>query len=303
MKSFRLVFCACALSALFAGCASAPGMLNMKDIDRNFPADAIVSAEKAEPVSFEELVEDLSRAKVVYVGERHTDPVHHQIQLKIIRALHGKHPDLSVGMEMFDHTYRPVLDQWSEGALDENEFVKRTHWYANWRYGFELYRDILLFVKDNKISLVGLNIPFHIPPKIAAGGVESLLEDDAEHLPDRIDTGVKAHREYLEKVFGEHSSTGLKDFETFYQAQCAWEDSMAEAVAERPGDGPMVVVVGNGHIVRKYGIPDRAHARREEPFKTVYLVPAGESAELEYADYIWVTPETEEHPMMGKMRR
>ena len=284
------------------GCAAAPSTLSVVDMDASFPPGAIVSMDTGAVVSFEEFMESLEDAGIVYVGERHTNPVHHRIQLRIVRALYEKRPDLSIGMEMFDRTYQPVLDLWSAGQLDENEFVKRSHWYANWRYDFALYRDILVFAKENRVPVVALNIPFHIPRKIAAGGVDSLMDDDRKHLPETIDTGIQAHRKYVENVFREHLQSGLEDFEPFYEAQCAWEDAMAESVANRPGSGPIAVLVGNGHIVRKFGIPDRAYARKAEPFKTVYLAPAGESVESDYADYIWVTPETSVHPMMKKMR-
>ena len=298
---FRTIFAVFSATAIF-GCAAAPKTLSVADMNASFPPGAIVSMHTGAVISFEELMESLEDARVVYIGERHTDPVHHSIQLRIVGALWGKHPDLSIGMEMFDRTYQPVLDMWSAGKLDEKQFVKRSHWYANWRYDFDLYRDILVFAKENHVPVVALNIPFHIPRKIAAGGVDSLMEDDRKHLPENIDTGIQAHRDYVEKVFQEHLGSGMEDFEPFYEAQCVWEDVMAESVANRFGNGPIAVLAGNGHIVRKFGIPDRAYARKAEPFKTVYLAPAGESVDSDYADYIWVTPETAVHPMMKKMR-
>jgi uncharacterized iron-regulated protein len=53
----------------------------------------------------------------------------------------------------------------------------------------------------------------------------------------------------------------------------------------------MVVLAGNGHIIRKFGIPNRAFARKGAPFKTVYLASVGSQAETSWADYLWVTPE------------
>jgi uncharacterized iron-regulated protein len=54
----------------------------------------------------------------------------------------------------------------------------------------------------------------------------------------------------------------------------------------------MVVLVGNGHIIYKFGVPNRAYKRNGAPFKTIYLAPVGGEAELSWADYLWVTPET-----------
>jgi len=276
---------------LFCGCVAPSKKLMLTDIKRTFPQDSIVSTELKQQISFETLMENLNSVKVIYVGERHSNKNHHDIQLKVIKSLYETNPALCVGMEMFDQTYQHVLNQWTAGQLDETEFLKKTHWYANWRYRFDLYRDILLFIRENNIELIGLNIPFHIPSKIAAGGVENLLDDDKKYLPKIINTDIELHRLHVEKFFGDHRTRGLENFETFYEAQCVWEDTMAETIAAHLCDGPMVVLVGNGHIIFKFGIPDRAFQLKPMPFKTIYPAPAGTTAELGYADYIWVTPE------------
>jgi len=36
-------------------------------------------------------------------------------------------------------------------------------------------------------------------------------------------------------------------------------------------------------------VPERAFKRTGASYRTVYLAPAGSSAELSYGDYIWVT--------------
>ena len=121
------------------------------------------------------------------------------------------------------------------------------------------------------------------------------------HLPDIIDTTNTDHRAYLEAIFNLHAFSDRDAFDFFYEAQCTWEDGMADAVAENLGAGKMVVLAGNGHIIRKFGIPDRAFARSHAPFKTIYLAQVGDEAELSWADYLWVTPETRmpQRRMMG----
>lgn len=96
---------------------------------------------------------------------------------------------------------------------------------------------------------------------------------------------------YIEKIFEYHKKLGREDFQSFYEAQAVWEDTMAESVANFSCKGPMVVLAGNSHIIYKFGIPDRAYHLKPMPFKTIYLASVGTTAELDYADYIWVTPE------------
>jgi len=273
------------------GCAVAPQKLTIKGKPAAFGEGAIISTQIPAAVSFEELLEALATSRVIYVGENHTSQESHRIQLEVIQALFQKFPNLAVGMEMFDHSYQDVLDQWSAGKLDQGDFLRNVHWYANWRYDFDLYKDILDFIKDNRLRLVGLNIPNHIPPKIREGGIESLRDDEKKHLPQQIDLSSTGHRDYVQKVFEahQHHFRGEVDFENFYAAQSVWEDAMAEAIAENLNNDVMVVVVGNGHIQFKYGIPERAFKQTGAAFKTIYTASAGTEVELDIADYIWVT--------------
>lgn len=288
----QLMLTVVALAILFVGgCAVTPKTLSIKDKPTRLMKNTILKTATASAVSREQLTADLADADVVYVGESHTNPSHHAVQLEVIKALAQTTDHLSIGMEMFDHTYQPVLDQWTAGELDQTAFIAKTHWYANWRFDFGLYRDILEFAKEKGLRVIALNIPFYIPSRIRVGGLASLSEADRMHLPDVIDTTDADHRAYLEEIFNQHAFSGSDPFDFFYEAQCTWEDAMAEAVAKNMGSGKMVVLAGNGHIIRKFGIPDRAFARSHAPFKTIYLAPVGSEAELSWADYLWVTPE------------
>lgn len=265
--------------------------------DEKYPVGTILSSEKKGPVSFEEMTKELLQAGVVYVGESHTNEAHHAIQLRILLALHMFRPDLGVGMEMFSRPYQQVLDQWIQGELDEKEFIRKVHWYANWKYDYSLYRGLLDYIRQNRMPLYALNIAFHVPPKIAAGGMDSLLAEDAARLPEQVDLTNSKHREFVRDIFEQHRfSRGEREFEHFYQAQCVWEDVMAETVSNNLDKGPMVVFAGQGHIANAYGIPDRARSRTGVSFKTVLPVSAGRALEFKEADYFWVTSQSRNSP-------
>ena len=299
--AFVIILCRCVLCCILfillitCGCALPPKKLTIKDSNKQFKEGTIVSAKTGGPVSFDELIADLKDSRMIYIGETHTLKSHHDIQLKIIRELYGKNPNLTVGMEMFDRTYQPLLDKWSGGSLDRKTFIGKSHWYANWKYDFELYSDIFEFLRENRIRLIGLNIPFHIPAKIATGGIESLSDDEKKHLPENIDISDVAHREYVENIFRLHRIKGRDDFGNFYMAQCVWDDIMAETANNNLKDGVMVVIAGNGHVLR-YGIPKRAFAGKSLPYRIIFLAQAGTTAGINHVDYIWVTPSDERGP-------
>ncbi len=292
----KIFLATCLVGFVFA-CAAAPPRLFLKDLDRYVEAGQIISGATGAPVTFDEMLADLSGCRVVYVGEIHTDTVHHEIQREILQGLLRVHPRVAVGMEMFDFTYQIVLDQWSAGQLTQEAFLEKTHWYANWRFDFTLYQPILDLIREKGLPLFGLNIPFHIPPKVRIGGIDSLLGCDRQDLPRHIDTSNAAHRTYLETIFKAHTFHGEANFDFFYQAQCVWEDTMAASIARNLDDWLMLVLAGNGHIVHKFGIPERAFNLTGAPYRTVYLAPAGETVDLSYGDYIWVTPPVENRRM------
>jgi len=273
----------------------APRKLFIKDISKSFQSGTIIHTKTGMPVSFDDLMAHLLNVRVIYAGEQHVNPVHHEIQLRLIKELFRKYPNISVGMEMFDRTYQPILDLWSDGKLDKKTFLEKVHWYANWKFNDDLYSDILDFIKEHKIRLVALNIPPQIPPKIREGGIGNLSVEDKKHLPKKIVTSNAAHRAYMASIFKRHTFPKPVKFEYFYVAQCVWEDIMAESIALNLKDGIMIVLVGNGHIIHKFGIPDRAYGLTKAPFKTLYPAPAGGEAEFDFADYIWVTPSSKKH--------
>lgn len=271
------------------GCAATSDSVIIKDTSAAVEADTIISAQTGKAVTFDEMMQDLRRHQIIFVGEKHTSAPHHDIQLKIIRAVFENNHSMKVGMEMFDRSYQPVLDLWSAGVLDEETFIRKTHWFANWRYDYSLYRDILLFIKQKKIKLVALNVPFYIPARIRVGGIENLSDSDKKYLPKEIDTSVTAHRQFAKSVFGQHQFSNRVNFDDFYMAQCVWDETMAESIAADLGDKKIVVLTGKGHIQYKYGVPYRTFRRTEASFRTIYPVSVGKEVELDLGDYIWIT--------------
>ena len=146
-RHFGIVWSIC-LSIIFMGaCTMKPAQLKIEGLDQPLAIDTIYDTTQNKAITYESLIEALASARVVYVGERHTSTAHHQIQLKIIQSLVETGRSVRVGMEMFDHTYQERLDQWSNSQMEWKDFLKRSHWYANWKFDDTLYKDILLYIQ------------------------------------------------------------------------------------------------------------------------------------------------------------
>jgi uncharacterized iron-regulated protein len=286
IQTVRIGRMAAAAVLFLAGCALTPRTDNGPPEVEMTPPETIISGKTGQPVSFDAMLADLLTAAVVYVGEKHTAPGHHAFQLRVIQALHSRSPGLVVAVEMCDRSYQAVLDRWSAGELDEEAFLRATHWYANWRFDYALYRDIFEYIRAHRIPLVALNLPFNIPPKIRVGGIEHLSPFEKGFLPEQIDTTFAAHREYVQKIFGMHDFKSGVRFDDFYLAQCVWEDAMAESAARIRDADRIVVLAGNGHIQYKYGIPERTFKRNGLAYRTIYQASTGEEVDPSIADYI-----------------
>lgn len=135
------------------------------------------------PVTFDMLMADLNTVQIVYVGEQHTSTADHAIQLKILKNIRSLKPNVISGMEMFDQTYQPILDQWSAENLITQKFIGKTQWYANWKFDFDLYSQVFdyireNYIRENHILFIALNIPSYMPTIIAAGGIDNLTKGD-----------------------------------------------------------------------------------------------------------------------------
>ena len=277
----------------------------LKDKTMAVVTGEILAARNGKPVTFARMIKDLSADRFVYVGESHDNMMMHDIQLRVIQALHAESPDIAVGLEMLPVETQPALDQWSQGMLSRDEFLRESRWYVHWSMNFGFYEKIFEFAKANWIPLYALNAPREIITKVRMGGRESLTEAEKAMVPP-LDLGLEDHRALIRAIFGEseipHEMKGGegfdKMFEGLYRAQVAWDEVMAvnavrgaEALKTR-----MIVIAGSGHMIYGLGINRRVYDRNRLPFGTVVAVTIG-PAEKELpvtrslADYVFGIPE------------
>jgi len=127
---------------------------------------------------------------------------------------------------------------------------------------------------------------------------------EREQLPKEIDLTQDRHRAFLLEIYNEHSPRDMKQFEYFYEAQCVWEETMASHLAKHlaSGRGRLIAFTGNGHIVNKFGIPDRPVRRVPASMVTVMPYPCSgkETIDRQAADYVWFTLPAPQRFSMGE---
>ncbi len=204
-------------------------------------------------ITFDQMVADLKKVSVVFVGEIHDDSQHHEAQLDIIRAFHEADRPTAVGLEMFRAESQPQLNSWVQGKLPLNQFLPS--YYDNWRMPWPLYKNIFLYAREHQLPLRGLNIPDVISKKIASTGFDSLTPDEKKLLPPGISCNVDPkYREFIRQAYAEHAMHAGKQFENFCEAQMVWDKSMAfnlmDYIRKNP-DTTMVVLAGVGHAWKR----------------------------------------------------
>ena len=271
------------------------------------PGD-ILETRTGKVIPLEVLLEQLDEVRVVYIGETHTRLEDHQVQERVLRGLHDRRPSLAVALEMFPREAQPLLDRFSKGELTEEEFLRQVNWEEIWGYPFRLYRPMVLFAREKGLPLIGLNAPREVVNKIARQGLAGLTPEERSRVAETFDSTNQGHRKYVLEEYERHVKGSIKDFETFYEAQSAWEETMAETLVQSlkslPETTRVVVLIGNGHIWEGRGVPQNARRRLDHRYRTIIPLPVDYSLrrlEPGPADYIWITPVSPEghRPRLG----
>jgi len=280
------------------------GNKKLRDITMDVSPGKIYSAREGKAIPFSRMIKEMNESNFVYIGETHNSLPMHDIQLKIIQALHEQDRNLTVGLEMFPVSHQETLNKWNMGILSQEEFIQESQWYVTWNFNFGFYEGIFKLTKDSKIPLYALNAPRKLITQIRMKGWDALSEEEKEIVPNP-DLSHEEHKTLIRTIFEsaelppQMKGRGLEMvFEGLYRAQSAWDEVMAlNAVhAQKREDKKVVVMVGSGHLLYNLGMNRRAYERSHLPFKTVVCIeiPEGEESipvSRALADYIWGIPE------------
>jgi uncharacterized iron-regulated protein len=281
--------------------------------------DGITDAAKGDLLTPAELAARLDTVRLLFVGESHTDMDFHRVQLRVIQELKKRGREVLVGLEMYPVTEQAALDRWaSDRDLTEEGFLAESHWYKNWGYHWNYYRDIFVFSRANGIHMYGVNVPRDVVQTARTKGFDALTSEQKEMLPERVDTENADHQRLFRAFFDQKDSLhgNMPDdmFQGMYRAQCTWDAAMGwnalQALKKHGGDRAiMVVLIGSGHVAYGLGAERQAKLWFEGP--TASLIPAPVSGPCEsdtlttvrasYANFLWGLPPTTDplYPSVG----
>jgi uncharacterized iron-regulated protein len=225
-------------------------------------------------VTVDKIIVPLLKKRVIYVGETHDNYAHHLNQLEIIKRLHRAHPDIAIGMEMFQQPFQQVLDAFIAGKLGERELLRESEWFERWRYDYRLYRPILDYAREHSIPLVALNVSTELKQRVSDVGFDGLTPKEQAEVPPEIDRSDLAYADRLRKVFHQHPESEKRNFDRFIDVQLLWDEAMAETATlylQAYPERKLVVLAGTGHLMYGSGIPQRVERRLAE--KGAIVIP------------------------------
>ncbi|MBI5017857.1 MAG: ChaN family lipoprotein [Deltaproteobacteria bacterium] len=238
-----------------------------------------------------EVIRELAGVRVVFVGESHDSRAHHRTQLAILRALREAGVPVALGLEMFRTDAQPELDRWTAGTLSRSEFVSL--FASHWDLGlWSVYSDLFDYAREQRIPLVGLNVPSETVTQVARRGFASLSAEQRRGL-GTVECNVDPrYQKLLAALLGVEERSGAH-FVHFCEAQLVWDVTMARGLvryAEVHPTRTVVVLAGIFHAW-KHGIPAQLARESALPYR-VFLPLLNENLEdysvaLQDADYVW----------------
>lgn len=267
------------LLVLLSSLAVAKKQMNQRLYDINHGRETVMS----------EVIPALKQNRIILVGEHHSNKIHHAAQLDVIRALRESGAKVAIGLEMFRSDSQQALNHWVEGNISASDFQEI--YYDNWNYPWSAYQLIFDYAKEQKIPLIGLNVPREITRQVSRRGFKSLDADQKGKLSNITCRVDKEYMEYIKRAYGGHAH-GKLNFTYFCEAQLVWDNVMAiNALAylnENP-DAAVVILTGTGHA-QKNAIPRQIRSRSKVAHAVILPEVKGlidpETVDKTDADYI-----------------
>jgi uncharacterized iron-regulated protein len=221
---------------------------------------------EGEPADYARVVEDLGKARVVYLGERHTLQRHHDTQAKLIADLARGGASLVVAMEPLETSQQQGVDRFNRGELDFDGLAKAIEWAKRWP-GFGQYRPVLEAARQAKAPVIGLSPSPEVIRAVAqSGGVERLASDLRKQLPADMHFADPVYEKLLAAQLMVHMAASPERLRPMIEAQIARDEAMSAVLADylrsEAGRGRKAVVIcGSGHVAYGLGTPERVRRR------------------------------------------
>src|SRR5277367_1319909 len=145
---------------------------------------AIVDARTGHAIETAAFWTKLATERAVCVGEEHSNPHHHWVELEVAKHLFPTWPHGALGLEMIQRPFQGVLDDFAAHRIDDVALRSRVGWEDRWGYDFGFYGPTIAVAIAARAALLALDAPTELTKHVAHHGIASLSSDEQAQLPE-----------------------------------------------------------------------------------------------------------------------
>ncbi len=271
---------------------------------------SIWDSERDEFIESDELLRRLKGVSYLLLGEKHDNPDHHALQLRVLQHVLRTENVTGVSFEMMDSDQQPLLQDLLSMRSNSLEEINKYLKWDNDGWNWEFYGPLLASALQANVSVAAANISNAQMMKVYG-------EPTAVEITDVLDASTMTA---LEKDIDESHCGMLPEsqFPSMVRVQQARDHAMAQSLAGDSEQQMRVLFAGNYHIRRDLGVPNYILHERPglDPTRIVTVafieVSAGSTAPQDYLqqfgsvkayDYIWFTPAISDEDYCAAMQQ
>lgn len=218
--------------------------------------DRVWDTRLQQPLTFAGLEKQLRSPRLVLLGEVHDNGSHHRLRQELIAAMirDGRRP--AIAMEQFDREQQAAIDRSLADAPKDAERLRAASGFNDQGWNWQDYAPIVQLAIDTGLPLLAANLSRNQAFRIVGSGAAAVLgEQSARTLGLDKPLPLSAQRK-LERVIdeGHCGKAPAKILPGMVAAQRARDAVMAQIVAQHQDRG-VVLIAGNGHVRRDFGVP------------------------------------------------
>lgn len=253
----RYTRCLALLCLLLTACARpGPGTATGADAAPHPLSGRIWDTRTQRYVTQPELERQLRTARFVLLGEVHDNAGHHRWQRELVAALvrDGRRP--AIALEQFDRDHQPALDRILLGRTSDAAVVKAAVKFNDRTWNWSFYEPVVQIALIHGLPLQAANLSRADAFRVSSAGIAAVMDADAINalhlnvpLPDAAQR--KLEQAIAEGHCGKAPPSMLPGIVT---AQRTRDAVMAQVLGRHSAAGA-VLIAGNGHVRRDFGVP------------------------------------------------
>ena len=283
-KKTSLMACLALCGSLMLAACQQPVRTDARADSSLIPASSLIrNAQTGTQLTPDALLHLLSQAPMVIVGEEHTNPAHHDIELWLLKNLQKQRPQGSVLLEMLASDQQTAVNQVKQAVqsgtvMREERIQMALRWIPGWPW--PLYREVVLEALAGDYPLLVANINRE--------KVSALYR--APVFPEGKRTTDKSVQDALTAVIslmhnGELSPEQLRGMLSIQQNR---DRFMAQQLMAAPR--PALLIAGGYHASKDVGVPVHLADLNADKPVVLMLSTTGTNISHAQADYIWFVP-------------